>query len=101
MVMPVVRSSDGLSATVTQSLRPSKLRARPKRPATRLGPLSVPGLPAVEVAMSPAVSSKPQAPTSFFAAGWASGKTDGCGIAVALGSGLGDGSGLGLGLGLG
>src|SRR3954453_19478257 len=65
-VMPVVRSSESASATVTQSLMPSKLSAPPNLPAAlRTGPLSVPGLPrpeasAVVVAL---VSSKPQAPT--------------------------------------
>src|SRR4051812_1525024 len=65
-VMPVVRSRESASATVTQSLTPSKLSAPPNLPAVlRTGPLIVPVLPrpeasAVEVAP---VSSKPQAPT--------------------------------------
>src|SRR5689334_6008840 len=94
--MPVVRSSDALSLTVTQSLRPSKLSARPKRPPTRFGPFSVPGLPALEasVATAPAGSSKPQAPTSFGPAGGV-GKTDGWGSGTGLGPGDGDGDGLG------
>ena len=65
-VMPVVRSSESASATVTQSLMPSKLSAPPNLPAAlRTAPLIVPVLPrpeasAVVVAL---VSSKPHAPT--------------------------------------
>src|SRR5689334_5415391 len=108
--MPVVRSSDLSSGTVTQSLRPSKLRALPKRPVVRRGPLSLPALPVPDasVAVAPADSSKPQAPTSLAdggKTGGGSGKTlggvsaggDGVGDGLALGDGLGLGLGLGLG----
>src|SRR3954451_12875682 len=65
-VMPVVRSSESASGTVTQSLMPSKLSAPPNFPvALRTGPLSVPVLPrpeATAVVVAP-VSSKPHAPT--------------------------------------
>src|SRR6476469_6099673 len=65
-VMPVVRSSEFESATVTQLLVPLKLSAPPNLPAAlRPAPLIAPVLPrpeasAVVVAL---VSSKPHAPT--------------------------------------
>ena len=65
--MPVVRSSDAESATVTQSLRPSNVSAPPARPAVvRVAPEIVPGLPAPDasVAVGPDTSSKPYAATS-------------------------------------
>src|SRR4051794_28951425 len=68
MVNPVVASSELLSATVTQSLVPSKLRAPPNFPAvTRVAPSIVPGLPRPEAstAVAPDVSSNPHAPTRF------------------------------------
>src|SRR3954452_18271194 len=106
--MPALRSRDERSLTVTQSLRPSKLRARPKRPATCAGPLSVPWLPVPEAsnAVPPARSSKPHAPTSFGVgvktgsprieggAGESvggSGEGDGLGVGEADALGLGDG----------
>jgi hypothetical protein len=72
MVIPVVRSSESASGTVTQSLTPSKLSALPKRPeALRVAPLSVPVLarPDESVAVVPDASSKPHAPTRFVDAG--------------------------------
>ena len=65
-VMPVVRSSEATSATVTRSLTPSNDSARPKRPAVeRVAPEIVPvfELPDESVTVVPVVSSKPQAPT--------------------------------------
>src|SRR3954451_8531327 len=72
MVMPVVRSREFASATVTQLLTPLKLNAPPNLPAVvRVGPLSVPTLPCPDasVAVVPDVSSNPQAPTRFDGAG--------------------------------
>jgi hypothetical protein len=66
-VIPVVRSSDAASATVTQSSTPSNDSARPKRPSgTRVAPLTVPWLlrPDASATCAPLVSSKLQAPTS-------------------------------------
>ena len=66
-VMPVVRSSDVWSGTVTQSFVPSKLSAPPKRPAAaRVAPLIVPWLPRPDAsaAWGPLASSNPHAPTS-------------------------------------
>src|ERR687888_506106 len=71
IVMPVVRSSTSASATVTQSLTPSKLRAPPNLPAVfHVGPFSVPVLPRPDAsaAVVPDVSSKPQAPIRLLAA---------------------------------
>ncbi len=71
-VMPVVRSSESASGTVTQSLMPSKLSAPPKRPPVlRVGPLSVPVLPRPDASavVVPDASSKPHAPTRFEATG--------------------------------
>ena len=49
-VMPVVRSSDGASATVTQSLTPSKDRALPNFPCVlQVAPEIVPVRPLPEV----------------------------------------------------
>ena len=67
-VMPVVRSSESASATVTQSLMPLKLSAPPNLPPrVRVAPLIVPVLPRPDpsVAVVPDASSKPQAPTRF------------------------------------
>ncbi len=61
-VIPVVRSSEFESGTVTQSFAPSKRRAWPKRPiGTRTGPPSVPWLPVPDesTACVPLASSKP------------------------------------------
>jgi hypothetical protein len=44
-VIAVVRSSDAESATVTQSLTPSKLRALPNLPVVQVAPLTVPPFP--------------------------------------------------------
>src|SRR4051794_33097010 len=110
--MAVVRWSERLSRIVTQSLRPSKLSARPKRPwAMRRGPLNLPVLrePEASAVVAPAGSSKPQAPTSFGVSGrtgW-SPRTDGGvtvaagGVEVALGVGVGVGVGVGLAVGVG
>src|SRR3954451_15162282 len=68
-VMPVVRSRESASATVTQSLTPSKLRAPPNLPAVlRTGPLIVPVLPRPDAssAVVPDVSPKPRAPPRLF-----------------------------------
>ena len=59
---------------------------------TRLGPFNVPGLPTAEVAIVPAGSSKPHAPTSFGREG-GFGKTDGRGVALGSGDALGSGLG--------
>ena len=61
-VIAFVRSSVAESATLTMSLTPSKLSARPKRPeVVRVAPETVPALPLPEesVAAVPVVSSKP------------------------------------------
>ncbi|MEA2129081.1 MAG: hypothetical protein QOJ85_1972 [Solirubrobacteraceae bacterium] len=71
-VMPVVRSSDAASATVTRSLTPSKLSALPNLPVVvRSGPLIVPALdcPEASAAVVPAVSSNPYAATRPAAGG--------------------------------
>src|SRR3954470_3687537 len=65
-VARVDRSSDELSATVTQSLMPSNVRAEPNLPAAvRVAPEIVPLFPRPEPSVTdvPLVSSKPQAPT--------------------------------------
>src|SRR4051794_9280085 len=65
--MPVVRSSELASATVTWSLIPSKLNAPPNLPdAERVAPSIAPVLarPDASVAVVPDGSSKPHAPTS-------------------------------------
>ena len=57
----MVRSREGASLTVTQSLTPSKERALPKRPwVMRLAPLMVPVLPLPEASttVEPLASSK-------------------------------------------
>src|SRR5262245_17238766 len=64
--MPVVRSSDAASATVTQSFPPSKESAPPDRPVARVAPVIVPALPVPDasVAVPPDGSSNPYAATS-------------------------------------
>src|SRR3954470_5038320 len=107
--MPVVRSSEGRSATVTQSLRPSKLRARPKCPRTRFGPASMPvfSRPEASAVLAPDRSSKPQAPTSFAGGGRTGGGLpridrgtvgSGAGVAVDVGVGVGVGVGVRVGV---
>src|ERR687888_626707 len=66
MVIPVVRSSESASGTVTQLLTPSKLSAPPNLPpVVQVAPVTVPLLPRPEasVAVLPDPSSKPHAPT--------------------------------------
>ena len=61
-VIPVVRSSEGESLTLTRSSIPSNDSARPKRPAVvRVAPAIVPALPAGELSATlvPLASSKP------------------------------------------
>src|SRR5918995_5151763 len=65
-VMPVVRSSEGASATVTQSLIPSKLSAPPLRPSVvGVAPETVPWFPSPDasVTMAALTASNDQAPT--------------------------------------
>ena len=65
-VARVLRSSDALSGTVTQSFTPSNVRADPNFPAVeRVAPEIVPLFPRPEPSVTavPLVSSKPQAPT--------------------------------------
>ena len=64
--MPVVRSSDAASATVTQSLTPSNDSAPPERPAAvRVAPRSCPVLPEPDASatVGPDASSNPYAAT--------------------------------------
>ncbi len=65
-VARVLRSSDALSGTVTQSFTPSNVSAEPNFPAVvRTAPAIVPLLPRPEPSVTPGplVSSNPQAPT--------------------------------------
>ncbi len=65
-VARVDKSNDALSATVTQSLIPSNVRADPNLPeVVRVAPAMVPLLPRPEpsVTVVPLVSSNPHAPT--------------------------------------
>ena len=65
-VIPVDRSSELVSAIVTQSLTPSKERAPPFLPAAQTAPESVPWLPLPEVSATevPEPASNEYAPTS-------------------------------------
>src|SRR5439155_80447 len=70
-VIPVDRSSDAASATVTQLLTPLKLSADPKRPdVVRVAPLIVPVLllPERSMTVAPEPSSKPYAAMRLLAA---------------------------------
>ena len=70
----MVRSSDALSGTVTQSFTPSKVSAEPNLPAVvRTAPAIVPLLPRPEPSVTavPLVSSNPQAPTGAVPGGGA------------------------------
>ena len=65
-MIAVVKSSGFASATVTKSLTPSKLSARPKRPPVeRVAPLIVPVWPRPDPSATvvPEASSKPYAAT--------------------------------------
>src|SRR3954454_14972740 len=100
MVIPRITPRE---RTPTQSLRPSKLSARPRRPLTCLGPWRVPSwrAPELSAAVRPERSSKFQAPTSFGATTGGGLRTIEGGSSSAIGAGLANGVGLGLGDGVG